>query len=508
MIDGLYNGVKVGRPAATEVIDSPNWPSALLHKDQVTKIIIKDLQAGRTYGPFDVSPYDKFVVSPLGAIPKPGSDKIRVIHDLSFPPTRAVNDLIDPDDYSLSYSSIDDAIVLINSFVAGSCVHLAKLDLQDAFKHVFVSPEDWHLLGFAWPDSRGKRQFYFSKVLNFGLRSSPALFDRYAAPLLDIMVKQGASTSSVRYVDDFLTIAPSKEACQDSLDIMLRTCHDAGFSVQPSKVTSPARAVTFLGIEINAAAGIISLPHDKLVDIRALLAQWIDVKSLSKRQLLRILGKLNFAARVIRGGRAFTGRLINAAKSTRHLHFRVRLTHEARMDLRWWYDCLSSHNGVSFFPRAWSSESSAHIFTDASDVAVAGVWGSHWFSAPFVDGYTSYSDESINWRELIAVVLAINTWGPQLQGRNVILHIDNTAVCHLVHKMYTPSTPLMALLRVWALLIEKYSINHFAVYIPTKENVDADDLSRNRVDDFRRRNPHADPNPTPLDELPRYDLYL
>ena len=501
-------GVSIGRAPATEIIRSPNWPSALRHREQVSAIIANDLSQGRLYGPFNNSPFQNYVVSPLGAIPKRGTQKIRIIHDLSFPPSRSVNDAIDPEDFSLTYSSIDDATCLINEFASDEEVYLAKLDLQDAFKHVVVRPDDWHLLGFAWPDDEDNLQLYFSKVLNFGLRSSPALFDSYSAALLDIMMDAGASTASVRYVDDFLTIAGSEQACQKSLDVMLDTSCQSGFCVQPSKVTPPAKAVLFLGIDIDAANGTISLPQDRLEEVTSIVYSWLGAKVVTKRHLLQLLGKLNFACRVVRQGRAFTGRLIAAAKTTRHLHFRIRLSQEARKDLIWWADCLQSHNGVSYIPRPWSEDSTYHIYTDASDKAVAGIWGNHWFAAPFEEGYISYADESINWREMMAVLLAANTWGGELMGRNVIFHIDNAATCYLIHKMYSPSQPLMALLRIWALIVDKYSINFAAAYIPTKENVDADDLSRNRIDCFRERNPGADKEPTGISSLPRFDHYL
>lgn len=508
LLEGLVNGVRIGRSSAEGVICSPNWPSAHVHNDQVAAIISNDLIKGRLFGPFTVPPFKEYVISPLGAIPKRGSSKVRLIHDLSFPPNKSVNDAIDSDEFSLSYTSIDDAIELINSFPTGSAIHMAKLDLQDAFKHVVVNPLDWHLLGFTWPSIDRVNQFYFSKVLNFGLRSSPALFDGYAAPLLDLMIFHGAAETTIRYVDDFLTIADGATACQLSMDTMLDTCTKAGFAVQPSKVTSPAPAVVFLGIEIDTVSRTISLPADRLAEVSDIVRSWLGIKKLTKRQLLQVLGKLNFASRVIRQGRAFMGRLIAAAKAVKFLHYTIKLSREALLDLQWWSDCLASHNGVSFMPRPWHDDSTFHIFSDASNLAVAACWGNHWYYAPFEDGFISFSDESINWRELIAVVMALNTWGELLQGSNIVFHIDNTSVCYLIHKMYSPSRPLMALLRIWALLVERYSVHYMAVYIPTDKNVDADDLSRGRIQDFKRRNPDADSDPAVLKDLPTFHHYL
>ena len=114
-------------------------------------------------------PYQAYIVSPLGAIKKRDSEKIRLIHDLSYPAKGSVNSLIDPTEFSLKYASIDDAVAHCNNF-SDRPPFMAKLDLQDAFKLIRIHPEDWHLLGFSWPSAAGQTQYYFSRVLSFGLR--------------------------------------------------------------------------------------------------------------------------------------------------------------------------------------------------------------------------------------------------------------------------------------------------------------------------------------------------
>ena len=111
----LADGVRVGRPRATQVIVSPNWPSALEHGAKVENIIAMDLSQGRLHGPFTSPPYQAYIVSPLGALKKRDSEKIRLIHDLSFPAQGSVNSLSDPSEFSLKYASIDDAVAFCNN---------------------------------------------------------------------------------------------------------------------------------------------------------------------------------------------------------------------------------------------------------------------------------------------------------------------------------------------------------------------------------------------------------
>jgi len=97
--------------------------------------------------------------SGLGVVPKKNG-KLRVIHH----------------DHSLQYIRVDDAIKRILSIGKGAL--LTKLDIRNAFRLIPVRPEDWHLLGICW-----QQQYYYERVLPFGLRSSPFIFDRVATAI-------------------------------------------------------------------------------------------------------------------------------------------------------------------------------------------------------------------------------------------------------------------------------------------------------------------------------------
>ena len=164
------------------------------------------------------------------------------------------------------------------------------------------------------------------------------------------MFKSGAPLSIVRYVDDFLLVAPDASSCQEGLTVMLDTCEVSGFHVQPSKVTAPANEVKFLGITINTVSRTLSIDKDRLQEVIRLVTELLALRSVSKRRLLSVIGKLAFASRVVRTGRAFLGRLIEATKTAKFLHYSVKLTRAVKADLEWWRDCVASHNGVTMMP--------------------------------------------------------------------------------------------------------------------------------------------------------------
>ena len=64
--------------------------------------------------------------SGLGVVPKKNG-KLRLIHHLSAPVARSINDGIDKEDYSLHYVTVDNAIEIIMQLGRG-CL-LAKTDI-------------------------------------------------------------------------------------------------------------------------------------------------------------------------------------------------------------------------------------------------------------------------------------------------------------------------------------------------------------------------------------------
>lgn len=490
LLEGLASGVRIGRSPAVGSIVSSNWPSANELAAQVSEVIDLDLAQGRLFGPFRDSPYTEYIISPLGAFLKRNSKKARVIHDLSFPAVGSVNAQIDPDEYSCQYSSIDDAVDLCCR-VGPDSVVLAKVDLKDAFKHIPIHPGDWHMMGFIWPDASGVPAHYFSKVLSFGLRSAPSLFDRYARCLPGFCRLEGFVNGLVRYVDDFLIVADSVNNCQADLDVLVDTCVKAGFTIQPAKVTSPCKVIEFLGIEVDTVNSILRISDERMLEVRSILAEWTGRKSCSKRQLLRLIGKLAFAARVVRKGRAFLGRLIGLAKNLKYLHYRTKLNMEARRDIKWWSQSLASHNGTGIFPRDWSGAEVQHVYTDASNYGYGASWCNEWFAISYVAGSSDLASQSINWRELHVAVKALATWGHHWSGGLVIFHIDNQAACGVLSKLYTPTPELMELVRSWALLLEQFNIEVKIEYIRTDDNICADALSRGMMEQFKINCPQA-----------------
>ena len=93
--------------------------SAYQHPTTSDATLKKECHLGRILGPFPYPPLPNFQTSGLGLVPKYDGGW-RIIYHLSAPPYISINDFIDPDDYSLSYCTIDDAYDFINQLGPGT----------------------------------------------------------------------------------------------------------------------------------------------------------------------------------------------------------------------------------------------------------------------------------------------------------------------------------------------------------------------------------------------------
>ena len=124
----------------------------------------------------------------------------------------------------------------------------------------------------------------------------------------------------------------------------------------------------FLGIQIDTVRGLLTLPEDKLAQLRGDIDRWSGKRSCRRRELESLVGVLQHAAKVIRPGRTFVRRMIDLLKGPRRPQHFIRLNLQFRADLEWWRAFAQSWNGVALFPQA--PVPTVELASDAS-----GSWG-------------------------------------------------------------------------------------------------------------------------------------
>lgn len=419
------------------------------------------------HGRYKLTASPPAIISALAAIPKPNGD-IRLIHDASRPIGEALNDYADPP--TVKFQTLDDAIALITPGA-----YLAKVDLSNAYRSVSIHPDDYAATGLAWKfDGDTEESYMYDTRLCFGASSAPSIFHRLTQAVRSIMSSLGYR-APVAYLDDFLIVEDSFEECKRTMNTLLCLLRQLGFSINYNKVEGPCSALTFLGIDIDTVGMCLALPAGKRQELSAILQAIYKQKSVSKRELQSLAGRLNWANRVVYGAKFFTRRVLDIICSLRAPWHRVRVGKALRLDLSWWIKLLPHLNGTM---PIISDLEGVSISTDACPEGLGAVLHTDWVYTPVSALSAAAQTLPINYLEVLALGPAVLRWGHLWSNRRVYVHCDNQAATHIINKGSCHEPIVMDLLRHIWWLSSIYNFRLRAVYYPGRDNTLADGVSR------------------------------
>ena len=168
------------------------------------------------------------------------------------------------------------------------------------------------------------------------------------------------------------------------------------------------------------------LPRNKILRIQEIIESFSKRSSCTKRELLSLLGHLNFACRVILPGRSFVSHLIKLSTTAKKLSHHVHLNN-CRSDLAMWSKFLTEWNGISFFINDnITVAADIRLFTDATPSSFGGFFDNRWFQGNFP---SSILDEQLSMAffELYPIVMACIIWGQNWTCHRILFYCDNLA---------------------------------------------------------------------------------
>jgi hypothetical protein len=318
--------------------------------------------------------------------------------------------------------------------------------------------------------------------------------------------------SVLHLLDDFLLVLPPSTDGQEAMRRFLSVFSDLNVPLSAKKTEGPTWALEYLGIVLDTQRMEARLPDNKLDRLREKLDAFLNKKSCTKRELLSLLGHLNFASRVVFPGRSFISRIIELTKSVQHLDHYVNIGRECRLDIQMWEVLLSEWNGISLFlePEMTDNEDMM-LFTDASGIGYGGIFKEQWFQARWTtdlilhEGSTSDIGKlSIAFQELYPIVVAALIWGKEWARKRILFKCDNMATVQALCKGRSKSPAIMKLVRRLVLVATRYSFAYSACHVSGCKNRIADALSRFQNVTFRRLAPGADVYPQ---QIPREVMF-
>lgn len=497
LIDGFEKGFRVKYNGVRSARHSLNLKSVRENIELAKTKLAQEVELGRVAGPFIHPPMENFQVSPLGLVPKKKAGEFRLIHHLSHPPGSSINDFISDDDARVTYSRFDTAVEVMRDLGQGAL--LAKLDIKSAFRLLPIHPDDFELLGIFLDG------YYFSeKCLPMGLARSCQLFE-YFSTFLEWQLKQQMLPSRcyvTHYLDDFLIQAPpGSTLCQQTMHCFTLLCQKLGIPLAHEKTEGPVCKLTFLGLELDSVSQIVKIPEDKVVALKGLIHDLLQVKKATLKDVQKVIGTMQFACRALIPGRTFMRRLIGLTSGVKRPHHHIRITREAKLDLEMWLTFLDTFNGISsMLDKQWSFNSDINLYTDASgSIGFAAYFDGRWIQASWGEHFKGERiSNNISFLELFPICVAVAVWGQELASKKIVFHCDNQGIVEVLNKQTAKCKRIMSLLRFLVLKCLHVNILFRAQHIPGQKNSISDALSRFQMARFRQLAPTAEQRATPF----------
>ena len=326
---------------------------------------------------------------------------------------------------------------------------MISLDLQDAYLQVPIHPESRRYLRFTM---RGVP--YQFRVLCFGLTTAPQVFTRPMAPVSAILHCYGIRM--LRYLDDWLILAESRDTCIQARDSLLHLCEELGLQVNHGKSSLvPSQIMTYLGMQILSVWFIAKPTETRVVNLLNIIEEFLSSPNPPAALWRRLLGHLSSLTLLVKGGmlrmRSLQLRL-RSKWNFRDDYLRIQWDPLCQEDLRWWSWTIQQREGVDLsLPVPDLS-----FYSDASDVGWGAIMGEQQVSGVWTP---SQKQLSINLREMMAVQNGLWRFSQFLRGKTIALFCDNvTTVAYLRRSGGTRSQVLFLKAREILLWIESMEI--------------------------------------------------
>ena len=496
---------------------SKNLPFRIGDECELWQKLLDEVKLGHVAGPFTTVPFETFIQSPIGLVPKDNGTKTQLIFHLShdFSDHGSVNSYIPAEICSVKYNDLDVAIRLILKLSRnGKNVFMSKTDGKSAFRVLPLNKQSWRWLVMKAKDpDTGVIKYFVDKCLPFGSSISCALFQKVSDGLKCIaQYRIGRTDFLTNYLDDFLFLATLLCECNRLLWEFIAMCEEIGFPLSTDKTFWADLRMVFLGILLNGQTLTLSIPLEKRTRALDMIQRLMHKNKATVHELQQLCGFLNFLNRVIFPGRALTRRMYskfagkfrydvspfnNVKKHTCSMKLKayhhVRLDSEFCLDCKVWFSFLNQKlNSIVNRPMidlASEPISATHLgfYSDASanpNFGFGCIMGDHWIGEQWEPNFIRQVQPSIEYLELFALCAGIITWEFELRNLRLLVHCDNQAVVAMINNLTSSCPHCMYLIRLLVLNGLQFNRRLHAQYVTSQANFLSDSISRRQWSHF------------------------
>jgi len=354
-----------------------------------------------------------------------------------------------------------------------------SLDLVSGYSHLKMDPRCWKLLGFKF-----KGVHYLYSTLPFGLNIAPREFSKVVGAVICILRLEGILVFF--YLDNVIILGLDQETTRRWTIRTVQLFQELVFIISKDKsVLEPVQKIDHLGVTFDLAQGLICLTPSKVDKIRCLVQEILPRKTVEISRLAKIIGQVLFAAVAVPWVKSCLHKsqmeMVSAVWQFGWKGY-MKVSDQIRVELQRALQVIMDHNSIPF-------ELDSQITIMASDSSKLAYGGVHNNTAMSGQWPTEMQMESINMLELLAAKKLIHCAYPVRQETMQQIHsfIDNRCAMSYLNKGYGKIPALNEVAhRILVYCMEKNVWVRRVSYVPTKKNVESDNLSRMTEKEFAK----------------------
>ncbi|CAG2191649.1 unnamed protein product [Mytilus edulis] len=238
---------------------------------------------------------------------------------------------------------------------------------------------------------------------------------------------------NVPYIDDSLLLGDTYHECLKNIEDTVTLLDGLGFTIHPEKsVFLPTQEIVFLGFIINTLNMTLQLTSERKKSLIEQCKLLLYQKKVTIRDLARVIGKMvasepgvKYAPLYFKDLEHFKDKSLKGNQG--NFDAIIELDIRSKELLHWWIDnIMFSYKSMTI------SQPSVIFYSDASKTG----WGGFNKTYQLTDnGFWTHDEilEHINFLELKAALLTLQSLGHMLHDTHIRLYVDNTVAVSYIH---------------------------------------------------------------------------
>lgn len=400
---------------------------------------------------------------------------------------------VNPCLFDLPFSSPDLDSVLPTIMSAGDQPWLFKWDFKRCFHSIPLHPlthqyfcceHEGQLLQASRAIFGGKPHPYVANILTGETRRITQVAQ--VDPSASYLQRSSDILRTALYVDDNLGAGKDRNEGLARLSRVVAVVKLLGWEVPQDHIEGPAQVMPFRGIVFDPISQTMSVPPAKIARLGQSIALLLSQKQAPQaRELRSLVGKCQWLASVMLEGRMHCQSIYDVIPHWKQnsVHVSIHSNDDVLQDLVWWRDTLAKVEKSSRSVWTTFSKGTAPVLSTivsdaaAADQGFAAIIDEHVYVGQWVQ--EQVEGKSSAWRELVPILLAVQSRAPYLPGGTTLIVVtDSAAVAYALNKGSSPQADMRKLLCRIVQCAAEYHIQLVADWAPRQNIALLDALSK------------------------------